>query len=514
MDCPPSGAAWPQSLRRKLGLPPSANTSNAAVKSADLDEFNFNPSTSSLLLLRQNQSNTEPLSSHQLRNYIHSSYAALTSIQRQLHRGEESYFEETYSHGNIFAGWDNIWIENPNSGTHGITTNSFIDGAATNNNASLSSSGGANNNGIAVIASGDHHQPVVKHFSTRKMPNDFRWFSSSNSTVQATGDGKVAELGRPSLIDRPPTPEVKEEGNSKKNVVSDKPVVTDDNTNDSTAAQPTSVMDVVSDDSNTKSQEEAVQNNDDTTSATKKDPSSTTEEKQISLQESEQITVEKDNAGEDVPSSSDSAAANVIDASVTDDAPTEQAIEPVKTESNDDAAISNEEEQKDETTDDDKDKEATFTSRTMEYPDVEMTTEDEPSQPPTSPSQISESTAKQSSTLATVDSSEKVEPSNTKEEPLTHSVTDEHEKRPAKVPKISAHDTPNSAAKTSADSGTEEEKNNNPAGKPVVIEETTTVEKNEAEENEDKDEDTKSKHETKVTPARRTTRRTRKRKAS
>ncbi|GAX19590.1 hypothetical protein FisN_19Hh169 [Fistulifera solaris] len=31
---------------------------------------------------------------------------ALQEIQRQIHKGEEAYFEETTSHANIFKGWD------------------------------------------------------------------------------------------------------------------------------------------------------------------------------------------------------------------------------------------------------------------------------------------------------------------------------------------------------------------------------------------------------------------------
>jgi hypothetical protein len=33
---------------------------------------------------------------------------ALQEIQRQIHKGEETYFEETTSHANIFKGWDAV----------------------------------------------------------------------------------------------------------------------------------------------------------------------------------------------------------------------------------------------------------------------------------------------------------------------------------------------------------------------------------------------------------------------
>src|SRR5210317_885036 len=102
-----ASSAWPPALRRKLGIPPPSSSDSAKDDDEDAKDAANNTT--------HNPTAPQQLSSHELRNYIHSSYAALTSIQRQLHRGEESYFEETYSHGNLFAGWDNIWIENPNS---------------------------------------------------------------------------------------------------------------------------------------------------------------------------------------------------------------------------------------------------------------------------------------------------------------------------------------------------------------------------------------------------------------
>ena len=133
-----SGKAWPVALRRELGLQdPQTDTS---------------------------EENTSSFTSNQLREYIHRSYATLSSLQRQIYRGEESYFEESYAHGNIYSGWDNIWIEENNP---------------------------------------DGGEVVQKSATVRKMPNDYRWFSNS-STINPRGDGKVETiLSRRSLAETP-----------------------------------------------------------------------------------------------------------------------------------------------------------------------------------------------------------------------------------------------------------------------------------------------------------------------
>ncbi|KAL7497756.1 hypothetical protein ACHAWT_005742 [Skeletonema menzelii] len=472
LPSPSGGAVWPVTLRRKLGLPPSANNASSASKKSDDEEVG-------------NHSHHK-LSTHQLRNYIHSSYAALTSIQRQLHRGEESYFEETYAHGNLFSGWDNIWIENPNSGSHGI--NATLDGGSAN--ASLSSSGGVNHN------NNSSNPPVVKHISTRKMPNDFRWFSSSSCSVLATGEGKIAELGRPSLMDRPPTPEIKEDETKKKSVTSsnDKPTVCADTATDTAAEEQLTEkmdVDVVNDDSNTKSQVRQEQTEDIAAPPTK-DDDSTKEEKQVPSQEEKMIKVEEDVKNEQSSSSVDpDAEAKDSNAEVAVSAvppPSDQPAQPIKTESKNDGDVSNEE-QKDETTEaaekDSNDKEEQPATDEVEDDDVEMTTEvDHPS--------LQQKRQQKS---------------------LSQSTTDESQ-QPAKVPKLSVDDTPNRAAKLATENSAIKEDTN---AKPVV-EKPAIVEKakeDTATEKED-DIDTEAKTETKAArPAKRATRRTtRKRKAS
>jgi hypothetical protein len=70
---------------------------------------------------------------------------AIEDIQKQLCRGEESYYEETNNHGNLYRGWD-----------------AFIDAKDVGNSASVPQSLGTSN---------------------RRMPADHRWFSSSCGSV-------------------------------------------------------------------------------------------------------------------------------------------------------------------------------------------------------------------------------------------------------------------------------------------------------------------------------------------
>ncbi|KAL7522770.1 hypothetical protein ACHAWX_007473 [Stephanocyclus meneghinianus] len=168
----PTGTAWPPSLRQALSLPESAV---CARKDED------DSATITTMSNTSSQSDTT-FTTSQLRQYIHRCYAAISSLQRQLHRGEESYFEESYAHGNLFSGWDNIWIE------AGVPA----------------ASSGENNSGSSAVADG--HAVSVgaqKSAPSRKMPNDHRWFSSS-CHIAPRGDAKVAAiLARESLLEPP-----------------------------------------------------------------------------------------------------------------------------------------------------------------------------------------------------------------------------------------------------------------------------------------------------------------------
>jgi len=86
----------------------------------------------------------------ELEERIMKTTSAMFDIQRQLHRGEEIYYEDTYSHGSIYKGWD-----------------AFVD---MKDIGSTSSSGGG----------------VNQTSSNRRVPADSRWFSTSCESVSRT----------------------------------------------------------------------------------------------------------------------------------------------------------------------------------------------------------------------------------------------------------------------------------------------------------------------------------------
>jgi len=79
---------------------------------------------------------------------------AMIGIQKQIYRGEETYYEDTYAHGSLFRGWDAI-----------------VDAKD------------------IVAAAGSSSAPPP---TTRRVPSDMRWFSGSCRSV--------ARNARPSLI--------------------------------------------------------------------------------------------------------------------------------------------------------------------------------------------------------------------------------------------------------------------------------------------------------------------------
>ena len=87
----------------------------------------------------------------ELEERIRNTTTAMFDIQRQLHRGEELYYEDTYTHGSVYKGWD-AFVDMKDIGT-------------------TSSSGG----GGATQAS-----------SNRRVPADSRWFSTSCGSVSRT----------------------------------------------------------------------------------------------------------------------------------------------------------------------------------------------------------------------------------------------------------------------------------------------------------------------------------------
>lgn len=200
----PSGVVWPPALRRKLGIRDDPPKSSASSSSESSTEVTPPPSYYTNSSAHPTSHSDRTFTSRQLRKYIHDSYAAMSSLQRQLHRGEENYFEETYSHGNLFSGFDAIWID----AGHGSTSG----GNATNANGGVESMdrGGGMGDGTSAGTGMEMGNSTggSKSAPARKMPSDYRWFSTSCGSVIPTGDGRIVVLERSSLLDPPPEPVV------------------------------------------------------------------------------------------------------------------------------------------------------------------------------------------------------------------------------------------------------------------------------------------------------------------
>lgn len=84
----------------------------------------------------------------ELEEHILKTSQAIASVQTQILRGEEAYYEETHNHGNVFQGWDG-----------------FIDSRDILN----------------TILSGQAATAASSMMSGRRMPPDHRWFSNCST---------------------------------------------------------------------------------------------------------------------------------------------------------------------------------------------------------------------------------------------------------------------------------------------------------------------------------------------
>jgi hypothetical protein len=99
-----------------------------------------------------NELSNRVFTSSELEERIWKTTTTMVDIQRQLYRGEEIYYEDTYNHGSIYKGWD-AFVETP---------------------ASVSGLGGGGNGGSSSQTSSS---------SSRRLPADSRWFSNSCKSV-------------------------------------------------------------------------------------------------------------------------------------------------------------------------------------------------------------------------------------------------------------------------------------------------------------------------------------------
>jgi hypothetical protein len=145
-ELPPlSGLLLPLVLRRKLQKQKQASEEGTDDTSEDKNDE---------ALSGMNATANRIFTAEELEERISRVKTAMEDIQKQLCRGEESYFEETNNHGNLYRGWD-----------------AFIDAKDVGS-------------GTAV--------PQSLGTSNRRMPADHRWFSSSC--------GSVGRLTRPAPL--------------------------------------------------------------------------------------------------------------------------------------------------------------------------------------------------------------------------------------------------------------------------------------------------------------------------
>lgn len=105
----PSGVQLPFILRKK------AEEQRAQAVRGDASATTDDSTTFPMTFAAQSQS-TEPgrandlrnrtFTSEELDNKIWKATVALVEIQKQIHRGEDAYYEETFGHGNLFRGWE------------------------------------------------------------------------------------------------------------------------------------------------------------------------------------------------------------------------------------------------------------------------------------------------------------------------------------------------------------------------------------------------------------------------
>lgn len=150
-ELPLSGVTLPLILRRKLQE--QKRTSDGGRENKD-DEKDAGRDVEDETIAGRYATTNRIFTAEDLEERIKRAKLAIEDIQKQIHRGEESYYEETSGHGNLYRGWD-----------------AFIDAKDVGSGASATQSVGV---------------------SSRRMPLDCRWFSGSC--------GSIGRLTRPAPL--------------------------------------------------------------------------------------------------------------------------------------------------------------------------------------------------------------------------------------------------------------------------------------------------------------------------
>jgi len=136
---------------------------------------------------------------------LHKVKSALIHVQKQIHRGEELYYQETDSYGNIFKGWDTLL--DMKTGQQESNTNIHVNSLGSSlSSATTTTTGGLNNNNNKQMGNESNHNNTSflllggesstnAQSALKKIPNDLRWFSSSSATISMVDHGKIHGFG-------------------------------------------------------------------------------------------------------------------------------------------------------------------------------------------------------------------------------------------------------------------------------------------------------------------------------
>jgi len=105
----PSGVQLPFILRHKVEKAKAkvaAEQQSSDASSTRLLKFMTNVNVPSKNTGNRELLQDQSFTAQELGTYITKSNVSLQEIQKQIQRGEEAYYEETFSHGNVFKGWE------------------------------------------------------------------------------------------------------------------------------------------------------------------------------------------------------------------------------------------------------------------------------------------------------------------------------------------------------------------------------------------------------------------------
>ena len=86
----------------------SSSSSSSNGSNSHNNNYYISSSINQLPVQERKDKLNRTFSAYELEERMYKTTAAIVNIQKQLHRGEEVYYEDTYNHGNVFRGWDGL----------------------------------------------------------------------------------------------------------------------------------------------------------------------------------------------------------------------------------------------------------------------------------------------------------------------------------------------------------------------------------------------------------------------